>query len=62
MATSSITDNIFVDNSQVMVEYINAMEAALNQTDEKEIHSYVVTDPEILQKIFSEGLQRRLDK
>ena len=62
MATSSITENIYVDNSQVMVEYINAMETVSDRNDTDEIRSNVATNPEILQNVFSKGLKRHSDR
>ncbi|MBQ4512363.1 MAG: hypothetical protein II969_05180 [Anaerolineaceae bacterium] len=58
MATSSITEKIIINNSQAMIDFINAMENIPETENEEEIHSNVVRDPEILRIVFDKGRKR----
>lgn len=62
MATSSILENIRVNNPKVIEEFVAAMEASAQKPiRSSEIkRSRVVSDPEILRSVVMKGLQNRV--
>lgn len=60
MATSSITENICVNNPKVIEEFLDAMDElkqnTLNQTNDN--RSHVVSDPDRIRKFMETALKR----
>lgn len=62
MATSSIIENIRVNNPQLLVEYTSAMESSAKEpirprTEDQ--RSGVVTDPDRIRKVVEKALARK---
>ena len=64
MATSSILENIRVNNPKAVEEFVAAMEASAQKSiQEVEVkRSAVVTDPERLRNVVMKGLKNRGQK
>lgn len=60
MATSSILENICVNNPKVLEEYVAAMEKAANAPIEKRNKKIAkeITDPEELKALMLKGMER----
>ena len=60
MATSSIIDNIRVNNPRVLEEYVKALEESAEHYDPQkdERRSNVCTDPEITREFMKKSLAR----
>ena len=61
MATSSIIENIRVNNPRVLEEYVAAMEEAAKKPLSKDDfrRSHVVSDPESINAFFKKALAKR---
>lgn len=61
MATSSILENIRVNNPKVLEEYVAAMEKAADSPIKKQERiAREITDPSELKAIMLRGLERKL--
>lgn len=60
MATSSIIENIKVNNPRVIEEYLAAMEKAASEpiAEKKESGTVRITDPAELKKIMLRGIEK----
>ncbi|MDE5755141.1 MAG: hypothetical protein K2H89_11485 [Oscillospiraceae bacterium] len=61
MATSSITENIRINNPKAIEVFLQAMEASekVYPTETEIPESNVVTDPEIMKDFMEKALKRR---
>lgn len=58
MATSSIIENIRVNNPQVLVEYLEAIKRWGEEPVSSERHSHVVDDPERMDRFMKKFLEK----
>ena len=61
MATSSILENIRVNNPKVIEEFVAAMDASENHLPKKtdRVRTRVTTDPEKIKNLMLKGVQNR---
>ena len=61
MATSSILENITVNNPRVIEEFLDAMEKSANSTKTRRAHSETrfITDPNQIKEIMAKGIRNR---
>ena len=59
MATSSILDHITINNSQVIEDYVNAMEESANKPVSNETSDIKFeTDPNVLKELMLKGIEK----
>jgi len=59
MATSSIIENIRVNNPQVLVEYLEAIKRWREEPISSTRHSHVVDDPERMDRFMKKFLEKQ---
>lgn len=64
MATSSILENITVNNPRVIEEFLDAMEKSVNNSQTRRAHSETnfITDPKQIKEIMAKGIRNRGNK
>ena len=61
MATSSILEDITVNNPRAIEEFLDAMEKSANAplTERQTMKTHYTTDPAVIRDIVSKGIQNR---
>lgn len=60
MATSTLTDNLFVNNPKVLEEWVKAMEKGANEPPAKDDTPIIeeITDPEEIRRVMQRGIEK----